>query len=88
LKTNIYIGNDLVEQFKDEAVDVVSSVLDITNITKNTGDYTKTFTCPASARNNKLFKHYYDATIDNSFDARIRVAGRIEIDGFLFKKGK
>lgn len=88
MRTAIYIGEWRVDQQAQESVDVVSSVLDITNITKNTGDYTKTFTVPASKRNNILFKHWYDATIDNSFDARIRVEGRIEIDGFLFKKGK
>ena len=38
--------------------------------------------------NNKLFKHYYDANIDNTFDARIKVDGRIEIDGVRFRVGK
>ncbi len=86
--TTLYIGEWRADQFGDESVDVISSVLDITDITKNTGDYTKTFTLPASKRNNILFKHWYDATINNSFDARIKVEGRIELDGFLFKKGK
>jgi len=88
LITNLYIGSDLIEQYKDESVEVVSSVLDITDITKNTGDYTKTFTVPASKSNNKLFKHYYDATIDNSFDARTKIDGHIELDGLPFKIGK
>ncbi|MCK5642029.1 MAG: hypothetical protein KAJ19_14590, partial [Gammaproteobacteria bacterium] len=88
MKTRIYIGALEVELYKDESVDVVSSVLDITDITKNVGDYTKTFTVPASKDNNKLFSHYYDANLDNSFDARTKVDGRIEIDGLSFKIGK
>ena len=52
----IYIGNTKVDQYKDEAVTVVSSVLDVSDITKNTGDYSKTFSVPASKSNNLLFK--------------------------------
>ena len=86
--TDIYIGDDKIDLFDDESIDVVSSVLDITDITKNTGDYSKTFTVPASKNNNRIFKHYYDANIDNTFDARIRVEGRIELGGIPFKFGK
>ncbi len=85
---NIYIGGSKVDQYKDEAVDIVSSVLDVSDITKNTGDYSKTFTVPASKTNNKLFKHWYNANIDNGFDARTKVDGVIDIDGIPFKKGK
>tara|TARA_R110000803_G_scaffold76454_3_gene141103 strand:+ start:2299 stop:4998 length:2700 start_codon:yes stop_codon:yes gene_type:complete len=88
MRTTLYIGEWRVDQFGDEAATVVSSVLDITDITKNTGDYTKTFTVPASKRNNILFKHWYDADIDNGFDARLKIDGRILLDGFPFKSGK
>ena len=87
MRTTLYIGGWRLDQFGDEAATVVSSVLDITDITKNTGDYTKTFTVPASKRNNILFKHWYDADIDNGFDARLKVDGRIELDGLPFKDG-
>tara|TARA_R110000772_G_scaffold152778_1_gene263645 strand:- start:2798 stop:5164 length:2367 start_codon:yes stop_codon:yes gene_type:complete len=88
LRTSIYIAGWRVDQFKDESVSVVSSVLDISDITKNTGDYTKTFTVPSSKRNNIIFKHWYDANIDNSFDARTKVSGEITLDGLPFKSGK
>ena len=48
----------------------------------------KGFTVPASIQNNKIFKHYYDADIDNGFDARIKVDGEIKLDGLPFKIGK
>ena len=88
MRTTLYIGGWRLDQFADEAATVVSSVLDISDITKNTGDYTKTFTVPASKRNNILFKHWYDADIDNGFDARLKVDGRILLDGLPFKEGQ
>ena len=86
--TKIYIGDIELDLFDNENIEIVSSVLDIADISKNTTDYTKTFTVPASKSNNKLFKQYYNANIDNTFDARVKVAGRIELDGIPFKVGK
>ena len=86
--TTLYIQGSKLDQHADESVEVNSSVLDISDITKNTGDYTKTFTVPASKINNRIFKHWYDANIDNSFDARTKVNGEIHLDGILFKMGR
>jgi len=88
MTTNIYIGTDKLDLFKDENIELSSSVANINDITKNTTDYTKSFTVPATHNNNKIFKHYYDANIDNAFDARIKHDGRIELDGLPFKYGK
>lgn len=85
---DLYIGNDKLELFKDETVELNSSINTIDDITKNTTDYTKSFTVPASDINNQIFKHYYEANIDNTFDARVKVAGRIELGGIPFKYGK
>ena len=85
---NLYIEGQLIDQYDDESVEINSSVLDVQDITKNTGDYSKSFTIPTSKRNNKTFKHWYNATIDGGFDARTRVKGSIDIDGVPFKTGK
>tara|TARA_R110002124_G_scaffold2503_2_gene15907 strand:- start:91 stop:2820 length:2730 start_codon:yes stop_codon:yes gene_type:complete len=85
---NIYLEGQLLDQYKDEVIEITSSVLDVGDITKNTGDFSKTFTIPASPNNNKIFKHWYNASIDNGFDARTKVAGHIDIDGVPFKTGK
>ena len=58
---SIYIQGNKVDLFDDEDITVNSSVAMISDITKNSTDYTKSFTVPASESNNKLFKHYYDA---------------------------
>ena len=51
---NLFINGELLDQYADESVDIVSSVLDVSDITKNTGDYSKSFTVPASKNNNRL----------------------------------
>ena len=86
--TQIYIGEDRVELYKDESIEVVASVLDISDITKNTTDYSKSFSVPASKPNNKLFKRWFNANVDNTFDARTKVPGRIDLGGVPFKVGK
>ncbi len=84
----IYIGNDRVDLFGDEKISVTSNVATINDITRNLTDFSKTFSVPASENNNRIFKHYYDANINNTFDARLRVNGRIELDGMPFKVGR
>ena len=86
--TNVYIENSKLDLFNDEPIEVNSSITNIDDITKNSTDYSKSFTVPATKTNNRIFKHYYDATIDNTFDARVKVNGRIELGGIPFKFGK
>jgi hypothetical protein len=88
MMTNLYIGNDKLDLFKDESIEVTSSVANINDITKNMTDYSRSFTVPATHVNNRIFKHYYDANIDNAFDARVKHGGKIELDGLPFKYGK
>jgi len=86
--TKIYIENNLIDLFADETMELNSSIADSDDITKINSDYTKTFTVPASDNNNRIFKHYYDADIDNTFDARTKKDARIELDGLPFRTGK
>jgi len=84
----LYIGEDVMDLFEDEGIELNSSIANVNDISKNTTDYAKSFTVPASNNNNRIFKHYYDANIDNAFDARVKVSGRIELDGLPFRYGK
>ena len=84
----LFIGVDKLDLFKDENINLNSSIADVSDITKNTTDFTKSFTVPASDNNNNIFKHYYNANIDGGFDARIKQDGKIELDGIPFKQGK
>ncbi len=84
----LYIGDDRLDLFPDENINVTSSITNSSDITKNTTDYSKDFTVPATNINNQVFKHYYNANIDNTFDARVKADGRIELDGVPYKTGK
>lgn len=84
----VFIDKQQLTLYKEEAIEITSQVLDLEDITANTTDYTKEFNVPANENNNKIFKHYYDADIDNMFDARVTVDGWIELDGFVYRVGK
>lgn len=88
MRVELYIGTDKLDLFGDENIEITSAVSDITDITKNLTDYSRNFTVPASEINNRIFKHYYNATIDNTFDARTKVDSSIYLDGVLFREGE
>jgi hypothetical protein len=90
----LYIQDTRVDLFKDETVSLTDTIQNVRDIAKIFTTFTKTFTLPASQVNNKLFKHYYNFDILNTsltksaFDARKKVAARIELNHIPFKEGK
>jgi len=86
----IYVGGvaKRLELFSDENVSITSSIQDVNDISKVFTDFSQSFTIPASEHNNSIFKHWYDNSIDNGFDARLRVNAYIELDTIPFRKGK
>lgn len=97
LQPQLYIdtsGNPLgeptferVEFFDFESIEITSTVQDFRDIGKVFTDYSKTFNVPASSTNNKIFKHYYNSSIANGFDARIKQKAEIHINGVFWKTG-
>lgn len=77
-----------IELFNDETISVTSSIQDINDISKIFTDFSQSFTVPATTHNNKIFKHWYENSIDNGFDARTRKNAYIELDYVSFRKGK
>jgi len=95
-KLQLYIDSDYdlnvttyqrVDLFKDETVSMTQSIQNVKDIDKIFTEFTKTFTIPASPTNNKLFRHYNNFDIVNTFDARNRVDAKIELNNIPFKKG-
>lgn len=97
----IYIDGEphKIELYKDESVQITSSIQNFRDLGKIFTDYSKEFTIPASAINNKIFKHWYNSevgetdTLDaldvvGAFDHRISYYGYIEVDGQFFRNGK
>ena len=92
-KIVLYIKNDdgvfkRVDMFNDESVVLKSQIQDIKDVGKIFTDFSRLFTLPSSKENNKLFKHYYNESIENGFDARNKKDAIIELDFLPFKKGK
>tara|TARA_R110000851_G_scaffold75456_2_gene166353 strand:- start:7190 stop:9517 length:2328 start_codon:yes stop_codon:yes gene_type:complete len=85
---SLHIGTSKLDMFTDENIELTQQIGSVSDITKNLGDLTRTFSVPASENNNTLFKHYYNANINNTFDARTKVAGDIKLNGLPFSYGK
>ena len=83
---NVYQAVDL---FEDETISVTSKIQDIRDIAKVFTDFSQSFTIPASKKNNKIFKHFYNYFIsDGAFDARKKIESRLEINYIPFRDGK
>lgn len=84
----LYIEGNRVELFKDENVSLNSSVANLKDISKVFTDFSQGFTVPASPQNNLILKHWYNADINNGFDARVAKDATIELKKQPFKLGK
>jgi chitodextrinase len=87
-KLQLYIQGQRVELFDDETVSITQSIQNVKDISKVFTDFSKPFTLPATKTNNKIFKHYYNFHIENTFDARKKVDAEIELNYLPFRKGK
>ena len=85
---DIYIQNQRLDLFEDENIVVNSSVQNINDISKVFTDFSQSFTVPASQDNNRIFQHWYNAEIDEGFDARTKKGSSIEISKLPFKEGQ
>ena len=86
----LYIGDQRVELFGDETISITDSIKNAKDISKVFTTFSQQFTVPASKNNNKIFKHFYNYDIDNAyaFDARKKVAARLEINYLPFRNGR
>ena len=77
-----------IELFEDEKISLTSSIQNVNDISKVFTDYSQSFTIPASDNNNEIFRHWYENSLDDGFDQRVRYDGYIELDTQLFRTGK
>ena len=83
----IYIGSERLDTFKDEDVNITLNIQNIRDISKLFVDYTQNFQLPASAANNAVFKHYYNADISGGFTAALRQDATIYLNKEPFREG-
>ena len=87
ISTKLYISGQEVDFFKDENIELNSTVQNIADISKTFSDFSQNFTVPASRNNNNIFQHYYNSDVDGTFNANIRVESSIEIGNLPFRFG-
>ena len=97
LSANIFASGELyqiksdfvrLDMFNDESVTITDTIKNTKDISKVFTPFSQQFNVPASKHNSKLFKHYEDNDVVNSFDARFRVDALIKLNGTDYKKGK
>lgn len=77
-----------LDLFKDESVSITDSIKNLKDPSKIFTAFSQQFSVPASKNNSKIFKHYENANIVNSFDARFKADALIKLNGADYKKGK
>ncbi len=77
-----------LDLFEDESVTITDSIKNVKDIGKIFTPFSQQFNVPASKHNSKIFRHYEDSDITNSFDARYKVDALIKLNGSDYKKGK
>ena len=86
-RVDLYIDGQKADLFQEESIEINLSTQNIKDISKVFGDFTQSFTIPASSANNKIFKHYYNVDVYGGFNANIRVDAFIEVNNNLFRDG-
>lgn len=87
MNVELYILGEKVTMFDlDDTIKINRKVKDYRDIENIFSDYSESFTVPALP-NNRIFKHYYDADVENGFDARVKQPAEIYVDQELFKRG-
>lgn len=74
--------------FEDESITITDTILNLKDIGKVFTPFSQQFNLPASKTNNKLFRHYENQNVLNSFDARFKHDAIIKLNGIDYKKGK
>lgn len=76
-----------LDLFKEEKISVTSQLQNSNNLAKLYTDYSQSFNVPASVNNNAIFSHWYESSVQDGYDHRVKYDGYIEVDTHRFKNG-
>lgn len=76
-----------LDLFKDESIDVISSIKDSRDISKVFTDYTQNFNVPASKNNKVVFKFVEKSELVGGVSIGKKFKAEIRLNGVVFKKG-
>ena len=77
----------LLDMFKDETLNIKQVVKDLSDPKKLFTEVSRSFTVPASKKNNKIFQHYYNIDINNGLDSRELIPCRLLLNNTTYKVG-
>ncbi len=83
----VFLNNEKIDLYKDENIQVNDSIQDIKDIGKIFTTFSRQFSVPATKRNNKIFKNFYNFDIVDGFDPREKVKSIITKNGATWRKG-
>ncbi len=86
-RVDLYIDGQKVDFFEQESIELTMSVQNVKDISKTFGDFSKSFTLPASPSNNAVFKHYYNVDVSGGFNANTRTDAFIEVNNNVLRSG-
>lgn len=86
-KVALYFNDVYLDLFGDEDIVLTRKATDYRELGRVYTDFTQTFTVPATPKNNKALKHYYDMTVLNGYAQSESVPGRIEVDTLPVRSG-
>ena len=83
----VYIEGQRLDLFDDEQINVTSTQQNVQDISKVFTDFSQSFSCPSTPKNDAIFQHFYNTDVDSTIDHNIRREGLIEIDLTTFRRG-
>ena len=87
MRFQLSIDGTPLDLFEDEPMVLSRQLKDLQSIDKVVSDYSQSFSVPATTRNNKVFKHWYNPDVLNGFNAHTKVDASIEVDGLEVFRG-
>jgi hypothetical protein len=77
----------ILDLFIDEGISIKSIVKDLSDPKKLFTEYSRSFTVPATKKNNRIFKHYYSIDIINGLDSRELIPTTLLMNNVTYKVG-
>lgn len=80
-------NDGVLDMFKDESVTIKQSVKDMKDPKKLFTDFSRMFSVPATKKNNRIFKHYYNIDIVDGLDSRALMPCKLYLGNSVYKDG-
>ena len=77
----------VLDMFGDESISIKTMVKDLSDPKKLFTAFSRSFTVPASKKNNRIFRHYYNIDITNGLDSRELIPAKILMNNTTYKVG-